>query len=172
MPAVYLDYQRDDAKPLTWPLGHGLHVVLVHDLDGVVGNVMPEELSRLGVTIEEAKKRAVVNLAALVQSGAIQQRRFERGPGQKPFVLFGGHWAAATCILLPGLRQTGIKNVGSEEVCVCIPHREALLMFPKGDKAYRDAMRTMIRERENDGRKPLAFELFELTASGINEVKE
>ena len=171
VPAVYLDYQREDAKPLTWPLGHGLHVVLVHELDGLVGNVLPEELTALGLTIEQAKKKALENLESLAKSGLIGQQRFN-GPDQKPFVLFGGHWAAATCILLPSLRQMGVKNVGSAEICVCIPHREALLMFPKGDKAYRGVMLKMIKERESDGRKPLTFDLFELTASGVIELKE
>jgi hypothetical protein len=171
VPAAYLEFQREDAKPLTWPLGHGLHVILVQDLDGLVGNVMPEELGALGLTLEQAKKKAFENLESLAKSGAIGQQRFN-GPNQKPFVLFGGHWAAATCILLPGLWQMGVKNVGSDEICVCIPHREALLMFPKGDKEYRDAMRKMIKEHESDGRKPLTFELFELTSNGIKELKE
>lgn len=171
VPAVYLDYQREDAKPLTWALGHGLHVVLVHDLGGSVGNVLPEELTALGLTVEQAKKKAIENLELLAKSGAIGQRRFD-GPNQKPFVLFGGHWAAATCILLPGLRQIGLKNVGTEEICICVPHREALLMFPKGDKEYRSVMLKMIRERESDGRKPLTFDLFELTTAGVSELKE
>lgn len=42
VPAVYLEYQREDAKLLTWPLGHGLHFVLVHDLGGSVGNVLED----------------------------------------------------------------------------------------------------------------------------------
>lgn len=169
VPAEYLEYQGAGAKPQTWPLGHGLHVVLVHDLGDLVGNVLPEELQALGLTAEQAKKKAIENLQSLAKSGLIGQRRFD-GPGNKPFVLFGGHWAAATCILLPELFQMGVKNVGSEELCVCIPHREALLMFAKGDKAYRASMLEMIRERESDGRKPLTFALFELTAAGIREL--
>jgi hypothetical protein len=171
VPAAYLDFQRVDAKPLMWPLGNGLHVVLVHDLEGLVGNVLPEELAALGLTIEQAKKKAIENLEALAKSGAIGQRRFE-GPNQKPFVLFGGHWAAATCILLPELREIGVRNLGSKEVCVCIPHREALLLFPKGDREYREVMLKMIRQRESDGEKPLTFDLFELTEGGVIELKE
>jgi hypothetical protein len=170
IPAGYFDHQ-EMAKSLTWPIGHGLHVALVYDLGGSVRNVLPEDLPTLGITAEQAKQRAIANLEVLALTGAIGQQRFT-GPSQKPFVLFGGHWAAATCILLPGLREMGAKNVGSAEVCVCIPHREALLMFPKGDKEYRAAMRKMIEEHESDGRKPLTFELFELTSSGIKELKD
>lgn len=171
VPTGYFAQPGDEAKSVTWPLGHGLVVALVYDHTGLVRNVQPEELPALGLTEEQAKLRAVKNLEVLVQSGAIGQQRFA-GPDGKPFVLFGGHWAAATCILLPGLRQMGVKNVGGEELCVCIPHREALLMFAKGDRTYRDAMLKMIRERESDARKPLTFALFELSPGGIRELQE
>jgi len=171
VPSGYFQQPNDKAKSITWPLGHGLVVALVYDLRGFVRNVQPEELPALGLTEEQAKKRAVENLERLAESGAIGQQRFAP-PGGKPFVLFGGHWAAATCILLPGLRQMGVKNVGDEHLCVCIPHREALLMFSKGDQEYRASMLKIIRERESEGRKPLTFALFELTPSGIVELKE
>src|SRR5258708_26376288 len=76
VPATYLAYQREDAKSLTWPLGHGLYVILVHDLGGSVGNVMPEELAALGLTVDQAKKRAIDNLELPVKSGLIGQQRF------------------------------------------------------------------------------------------------
>jgi hypothetical protein len=138
----------------------------------MVRNVVPEDLQALGLAADAARKKAIANLEALAAAGAIGQQRFPAGPEQKPFVLFGGHWAAAACILLPGLRDMGVKNVGSEDVCVSIPHREALLMFAKGDKKYRIAMQKMIEQRESDGRKPLTFGLFDLSPSGITELKE
>lgn len=171
VPAGYFDQPRDKTRSVTWPLGNGLVVALVYDLQGVVRNLLPEELPTLGLTEEQARKQAIDNLESLAQSGAIGQQRFT-GPDGKPFVLFGGHWAAATCLLLPGLRQMGLKNIGSEKLCVCIPHREALLMFSKGDREYRDTMLKIIRERESDARKPLTFALFELTPNGIQELKE
>jgi hypothetical protein len=168
VPGSYFD-TVDRSKSVTTPLGHGLEIALVNDFNGLVRNIRPEELPSLGLTQEQAKKKALENLEALSRSGAIGQRRFV-GPDQKPFVLFGGHWATATCILLPTLRELGIKNVGSDEICVSIPNREALLMFPRGDQAYRDTMVNMIKERESDNRKPLTFRLFELTSNGIKEV--
>jgi len=44
--------------------------------------------------------------------------------------------------------------------------------FQKGDKQYRDSMLKMIKERESDGRKPLTFQLFELSGSEIKELKK
>ncbi len=48
-----------------------------------------------------------------------------------------------------------------QEVCFSVPHAYALLLFPKGDRAYRDAMRALTKEKESGGRKPLTWELFE-----------
>ena len=88
------------------------------------------------------------------------------GPQSKPFILFGGHWAAATCILLPKLRVLAGTSLGTAELCVSVPHREAMLIFPRGDRAYREAMRAMIREKEGNGTKPLTFEFFTLGENG------
>lgn len=170
IPAAYLE-GATGVRTLSWPLGHGLHVSLIHDLDGLVRNVTPDELGGLGLSLEEAKKRATDNLSLLFKSGEIKASRFN-GPGGKPFILVGGHWATATCILLPNLHKFAAPNLGAEELCVSIPHREAMLIFPKGDKAYRDTMRRMIREKESDGPKPLSFELFTLTAEGLAELKD
>jgi hypothetical protein len=41
-----------------------------------------------------------------------------------------------------------------------------MLIFPKGTRRARDAMRALICQNESDGAKPLTFELFELTADG------
>jgi hypothetical protein len=152
------------------PLGHGLETALVLDLDGLVQNLTPNDLSSLSLSSSGATQKAIENLELLAMSNLIGKNRFV-GPIQKPFILFGGHWAAATCILLPKLRTMGLKNIGSEELCVCIPHREALLMFAKGDMQYRNTMREMIQQKESDGRKPLSFEFFEITEEGIIELK-
>lgn len=171
VPAGYLEVLTDESRTIPWPLGHGLHVMLVHDLPNLVRNVTPAELSGMGLNLEQAKKRSIENLSKLFKSGEIKASRFN-GPDGKPFILMGGHWATATCILLPDLHKFAATNLGAKELCVSIPHREAMLIFPKGDKAYRDTMRQMIREKESDGRKPLSFELFTLTAEGLAELKE
>lgn len=60
----------------------------------------------------------------------------------------------------------------SENLVASIPHREALLLFAKGDVAYRDAMRALVREKESDRKKPLTFGLFELTDHGPTPLVE
>ncbi len=141
-----------------------LAVVLVFDLEGLVRNVTAADLRRLGLTGEAAHARALRNLEDRARAGGIDMASFQ-GPLGKPFVLVGGTWAAAS-ILLPGLRDVVGERIGTRDACASIPHRDAMLLFPKGDRAYRDAMRALVREKESDGRKPLTFDLFVLTDSG------
>jgi hypothetical protein len=148
VPDGYFGAQDDKARSLAQPLGHGLQVALVYDLNGMVRNVLPEELPGFGLTVEQAGKKALENL---VFRGEVQQQMVA-DPNQKPFIIFNGHWAAATCILLPGLREMAVKNLGSEEIWVSIPHREALVLFAKGDRAYRDSMRKIINHQGTRGR--------------------
>lgn len=172
VPASYFESVGVGAKPVTWPLGHDLHVALLHDLNGMVRNVVPEDLVTLRLTKEEARAKAIENLEILAASGKIGQQLFPKGPTGRPFILFGGHWAVAACLLLPDLRSLGLKHLSAEDVCVSIPHREALLIFPKGDKAHREGMLKLIRKNESEGRKPLTFALFELTAEGLKPMPE
>lgn len=148
-------------------LGNGLHVVLVVDTGGgLVRNVTEAELARTGLSQEEARRRALANLDALMKSGTVHSQVFPSGPQGKPFILIGGHWAAATAILLPGLRQLASQALHTDALCASIPHRDALLIFPKSDRSFRNEMRAVVRSKESDGSKPLTFDLFELTERG------
>jgi hypothetical protein len=64
------------------------------------------------------------------------------------------------------------KALSVDEVCVCIPHRDALFAFAKGDPTSRREMVEMIRGKESDGPKPLTFSLFELSNEGVKELKD
>ncbi len=154
----YLRYRAE--KPEAKSLGQDTYEVLVKDLDGLVGNVTSEELNRLNLTPAEADTLAIGNLENLFISGEIKARLFPSGLEGKPFILVGGHWAAAGCILLSKLVESARRNLGSQNICFSVPHREALLIFPKGDRNYRNAMRTLIKEKEGNGSKPITFGLF------------
>ncbi len=95
-----------------------------------------------------------------------------RGPNGTPFVLWSGHWLTASCIRHPGLYRFGSKYLKEQTFCVSIPQREAMLLFPLGTRADRDAMRSMIRETESDARKPVTWELFTLSAAGLHPFVE
>lgn len=171
VPVTYLEHQSSKPEGLTYPLGHGLHVTLVHDYDGLVGNVVGEELARANLTPGQAHACAIENLVERVKSGAITMQRFN-GPQGKPFMIFTNHWLSASCVLLPKLRSVATKNLGTYDFCICLPQRDSMLLFPTADEAFRTEMMGAIRKNEAGALKPLSFGLFQLDDSGIHEFKE
>jgi hypothetical protein len=169
VPAGYLDH---GGRELARPLGHGLYVALVFDLGMAVRNATPADLDGLGMSAARAHAISLENLERVAADGDIEMAAFPDGPGARPFVRVGGHWAAATAILLPNLRGMLAGPLGTPDLCASIPHREAMLIFGCGDRAHRDAMRALVRERESGGRKPLTFELFRLTGQGVVPLTE
>jgi len=171
VPKEYLQHGPTQPDGITRTLGHDLFIVLVHDLDGLVQNVLPDDLKKLGLTPEQAQKQADSNLAALIKEQKVHSSVFASGPQGKPFALFGGHWAAAASSTWTGLYAALSKALGSGQLIVSIPHREAMLVFPDGGPAYLEAMKAIIREKEADGAKLLTWNLFDLTKDGLKPRK-
>ncbi|NUP12507.1 MAG: hypothetical protein HOW73_41205 [Polyangiaceae bacterium] len=166
VPEAYLEHQSSSDSP-TQPLGHGISVALVADFNGVVRNITVQDLEPLALPWEDARSRALRNLEKLLANGTISMKLFEKGPADLPFIVIGGHWAAATAILLPKLRSIAATHFAGDSVCASIPHRAALLLFPCGTVESRAAMRAMILKHEGAAKKPLTFELFSLTEAGV-----
>lgn len=162
----YLQHQADAGAGLMRSLGHDVFVGLVQDLNGLVKSVSLAQLKARGLSVEQGWAAALANLEGLLKAGAIHMQLFQDGPQRRPFILVGGHWGAASCVLLPKLADLAAKNVKAAELCFSIPHASALLFFSKGDKSYRAAMREMIREKEGDERRLLTFELFTFNSGG------
>jgi hypothetical protein len=167
IPQTYLENNQAVVNGIVRPLGHGLLVSLVFDLDGLVQSVTAEDLARMNMTADQAHQRALQNLELLAGTNVVKFTVFPDGPSGQPLVLVGGHWAAATSILLPGLKGLVEGALGTSDILISIPHREAMLLFPQGDRVHRDALRAMVKEKESDGRKPLTFELFALGDEGV-----
>jgi hypothetical protein len=131
---------------------HAFKVTLVEETGGAVKSLTLEDLNALGMTPTQACAKTTENLEHLLISGVIQMQ------------LFGDHWGAAACILLPNLPTLAKNSLNTEEICLSIPHREALLIFGKEDRGHRDRMRTMIEEMEGNQPKPLMLGLFTFRA--------
>jgi hypothetical protein len=166
VPKDYLQHQPDDGKGLVRPFGHGLFILLVQDQDGLVNNVPPEDLAAAKLTADSAHEKALDNLQKLFASGQIKAMKYDKGPHDRPFILVGEHWASAACILLPKVRSFAQKNLGQDEIVASIPHRDVMLLFPKTATEELAEIREFVIEHESEGRKPLTFELFELTEKG------
>ncbi|MCG8599274.1 MAG: hypothetical protein MI807_03940 [Verrucomicrobiales bacterium] len=158
------------AKKFSKELGNEISIALIFNFGESVKNVSKADLNRLKISEDQAHATAIENLAKLAASQAVKMRQIQ-GPEGKPFLLFGGHWAAATCILLPHLHSSLSKRFESEEVCVSIPHRDALLAFPRGNSTYLAEMKKMIKDKERWGERRLTDELFVLTKEGIKELE-
>ncbi len=171
VPKEYLEHGAPQPDGITRSLGHGLYIVLVFDLNGMVRNVLPSDLESLGLRPEQAIAKADQNLGSLITSQTLKSTVFPSGPQNKPFALFGGHWSAASAGTWTGLFNILSKALASEQLVVSLPHRDALIVFADGDTSYINAMKTMIREREADGQKPLTWELFTLTNNGLSPRK-
>ena len=172
VPAEYLAYEDKYPEGFTRKLGYNLHVVLVFDEGTHVRNVQPKDLEAMHLSIGQEYERANSNLDELVKSGAIKMMAFPNGPNGQPFVLVGGHWAAATAILSQKVNEVAVRALKTSDLCVSIPHREAMLIFPSGSESSRQAFRAMIRTQEGDGKKPLTFELFTISSHGVKEFHE
>jgi len=133
----------------------------------MVKSMTEENLQKMHLTAEQLRAQALQNLEHALKSGTIGSTEFPKGPGDKPFILIGGHWAASACCILPLMPGLARQKLQSQDVCFSVPHTEALLLFAKGDRVYRDEMRAMIREKESDGRKRLTWEFFEYKASSL-----
>ncbi len=166
VPKDYLKQQPDDGDGLVRALGHDLFVFLVQEHHGVVSNVTPNALTDAGLTAKMAHERALANLEELFSSGAIKATKYDEGPQDRAFILVGGHWAAATCLLLPRLRLFAQKNLGQDEILASIPHRDVMLLFPRPANGELAAIRKFVVEHESNGLKPLTFEPFELKETG------
>jgi hypothetical protein len=154
------------------PIGHGIRVTIVVDLEGMVRNLTSADLRELGMSWDDAMKRALENLDRLEVERVIQMQLYDEGPSGQPFILVGGHWTAAAFLLSRKLQPLATEALRTRDLCASVPNREALLVFPKGSRGTRDSMRAMIREKEADSAKPLTWDLFELTENGPRELSE
>jgi hypothetical protein len=48
------------------------------------------------------------------------------------------------------------RRILARKLCVCLPQRDSMLLFPSVDKAFRAEMVSVIRKNEADARKPLS----------------
>lgn len=169
-------FDRDRLVPLIVPAGYfpslepagapfldGLDVVFGEDRDGVVGYTPVGRLESAGLSVRDAERIALENLARRVRQGEVSGRVMDGADGGPAFVLWGGgHWLSASSLLLPGLRAFAQRALGDTAICAAIPHRGVMLLFGERDQAWRATMQALITENESGGRKPITRRLIRL----------
>jgi hypothetical protein len=163
-------------EEIVLPLGHGVYVTLFEDHESEAGivhaTVSPDALRDAGLTAEEAHRVALENLERFAAGDQLSAKMLGRPGEPVNFLLFSGHPRAAACLRLPQLYEQARQLLGTDEICACVPQRESLIVLPKRDRAYRTMMVAKLREIEADARRPISFELFELTWAGVLEFAE
>jgi tetratricopeptide (TPR) repeat protein len=155
-------------------LGHGLSIALGIEEGSQVRVLKEEDLAPLNLTPQDAQAHAIENLEALVLSGEAGFTFIPSGPGNLPFIVCAGHWASSSCLLLPRLWQLARAQLGADDLCASIPHRQALIVFAESDRPRRDAMRAMVRDQEAEAAAagPLTWELFRVRENAVEPFVE
>ena len=172
VPAGYVDSISPALDGMALPLGHDVYAMLWEDCGGISRNVSDDELEAAGLDPFAAHDVALENLHRLARSGAVRIGLMGTKEDDTPFILWAGHWLAASCVRLPNLYAFACEQLHERDLCASIPQRETLVIFPNKDKSFRDRMRQIIRNAQNDTRKQITYELFSLTADGVCPLNE
>jgi hypothetical protein len=135
--------------------------------------VTADQLRAAGVTPEDARTKALENLARFAEESPDLSIQVLGNPGDPAhFLLYSDHPLAAACLLLPDLYEEACERLETTEVCAVAPQRESLVILPTRDRAFREGLVARLREWEADTAHPISFALFELTADGVREFHE
>lgn len=171
VPAGYIDVSEPGPPGFHPMIGHEVYVQLVEDMNGICRMIQPDELLESGLDVAAGHRLAIENLQALAETTAIQKGVHETEGGQR-FIVWSGHWLAASCIRLPGIADWAKNTLAAPEICASIPQRESLLFFPKVNRQFRDQMREMIRTAEEGARKPVTLGFFSWDGDNILPLNE
>jgi hypothetical protein len=168
-----------DWEKITIPIGHGVYAMLFEDHEeehGIVhSTVIPEALEAAGLTAAEAQRLALSNLErfAASEDGWRPSMKMIGQPGDPfHFILISDHPRAAAFLRLRSLYEQASRLLESAEICACVPQRESLIILPKRDRSYREKLVARLRKIEADARRPITFELFEVSREGVRPFVE
>jgi hypothetical protein len=172
-PYLVPGFFNPDWERITIPVGHGVYATLFEDHESDAGivhaTVAPEAIEASGPTPEELHRIALENLERFAVSDGpwgLSMKMIGRPGEAVHFLLISDHPRAAACLRLRNLYDQASHLLASAEICACVPQRESLVVLPKRDRGYRDLIIGKLREIEANARRPISFELFELSREG------
>ena len=167
VPAAYVESIAPASEGMALPMGHDVYAMLWEDCGGMSRNLSDRELQDASLDPFAAHDVALENLHRLARSGAVRIGLMGTKDDDTPFIVWAGHWLAASCVRLPNLYAFACEQLHQRDLCASIPQRETLVIFPNKGKSFRDRMRRMIRNAEKESPKQITYELFSLTADGV-----
>lgn len=161
-PLIVRDGEVPPGGGLVKPLGvEGLEVALVTNLGatpknpGLLLGVSRADLATADLDEAKGWQVALHNLEAAVRRDEVHGQVLTNATGGEKLVVFHGDWRAASCLLLPGLRDVAAQQLGAVEVLALIPHRNALVLL--GDRGPKEnaALEAFVLEKEKSSAAPL-----------------
>jgi len=179
VPRVYLDLPDARGEEpvlrkcgIVRQIGPGVYRMLINASDKLIRNVHLEHLDRLGLSVEEAEFVALGNLREIVRGGRdIQIRETTAANGRKHCVWMG-HWLTASSALLPEMFDWATLRLQCDQILVSVPDRQFLFLFPAGDIAFRNVMRSYICKVVDGMNHLITFDLVVLSAQGLRPYVE
>ena len=176
-PYLVRELPDPEQADLAVPVGHGLFAVVYEDRDAggpiVHTPVTRAALTAAGLTPAAAHTIALDNLVTFADNDDRLSIQILGGPGEAVhFLLYSDHPRAAACLRLPDLFAEAREHLGTSDLCAVVPQQESLVVFPKRDRAFRDALLAKLRAIEAGADAPLTFALFDLTPAGVRAFTE
>ncbi len=178
VPKCYLGIPGGGMQPsldmwgIVEPIGPDLYLMLINASDGVVRNVHVEDLSGLGMSVEDGKAKAIDNLRSMVSGGKDFQRQLSMSEDGLGYIVWMGHWLTASCIVLPELHGWASKHLKTDEILVSVPQQQFMFLFSLGDADFRRDMKRYIRKVVEGMEKLITFDLFLLSKRGVEPYTE
>lgn len=165
------------AEAICLAVGHGLFAQLFEDREAAVDlvhdTIDPDQLREARLTAPESHRIALDNLIRFADDSPALSIQVLGNPGDAiHFLLYSDHPRASSCLLLPDLYEHASDLLHAAELLACVPQRDSLVIFPKRDRAYREAVLSKLREIEADAPLPLTFELFKVLPGGVKPFYE
>lgn len=159
-------------------IGHGVSVVVSCQVGDGSALLEADDLSRWGVSFDEALDGATGNLDRRVRGGTDAFMPVEISPGKEVAASFmtgstSGGSQPASLLVAPGivglLREILPAPAPGGDVLCAIPDQASFFAIAGGDPELEKALRTFARERMLAADGPLAAKLFRLSERGVEE---
>lgn len=164
----YVSMRPPEGKTPLVHIGDSLAIALLHIHTQGFDVLYREDVQAFGLDACQAYLASRLQLTSLVKSGKVTVRP-DRGPWDSAALVFEHRLLAASCVVLPDLYAMAEEALHTDRLCIAIPRRDRMMVFPDMGQAFRAAIRDSLRPADPaDGECPI----FALEPSGPAVVRE
>ena len=156
VPASWVAHTGTDGL-VYWPVASDVFVILVCDAHGTVRNVLPDELTALGMDEAAAFQVAAENLGKAWEAGAIALGSATLLDGTQVGCARGSWMAPAAALVLGNFHAALAAEFGTTELVAVAVNQECLFAFPPDAATLAStSLRTEIDNAYKSHRKPVS----------------